>query len=43
MPSHTAQCIDGVMPPNAGGTPTVSAAELERLRKWIQDGAKGPP
>ena len=43
MPSSTAQCIDGVMPPNAGGTPTVSAAELENLRKWIQDGAKGPP
>jgi len=23
--------------------PTMSAAELQTLRQWIQDGAKGPP
>lgn len=43
MPSATAQCIDGVMPPNASGQPTVSAGELQSLRQWIVDGAKGPP
>ena len=43
MPSATAQCIDGVMPPSATGMPTVSAAELQTLRQWIQDGAKPPP
>jgi hypothetical protein len=42
-PTTTAQCIPGVMPPSAAGPPTVSAAELQTLRQWIQDGAKAPP
>jgi hypothetical protein len=42
VPSSTAQCIDGVMPPSAAATPTVSAAELQLLRQWIADGAKPP-
>jgi hypothetical protein len=43
VPSSTAQCIPGVMPPSAAALPTVSAAELQTLRQWIKDGAKGPP
>lgn len=39
--SSTAQCISGVMPPTASG-PTVSATELQTLRQWILNGAKGP-
>jgi hypothetical protein len=42
-PSSTAQCVTGTMPPNASGLPTLNAAELETLRQWIADGAKGPP
>ncbi|HET9957335.1 MAG TPA: hypothetical protein VFQ61_22710 [Polyangiaceae bacterium] len=41
-PASTAQCITGVMPQNASGLPTVTAAELQTLRQWILDGAKGP-
>jgi hypothetical protein len=40
--SSTAQCITATMPPSASGLPTLSAAELDTLRQWIQDGAKGP-
>jgi hypothetical protein len=42
QPSATAQCITGVMPPAMTG-PTLTSAELETLRQWILDGAKGPP
>jgi hypothetical protein len=42
MPSSSAQCISATMPPSASGKPALSAAELDTLRKWIQDGAKGP-
>jgi hypothetical protein len=41
--SSTAQCIDGVMPPNTSGLPTVSADELKILHDWIANGAAGPP
>jgi hypothetical protein len=41
--SSTAQCITGVMPPSASASPTVSTAQLQTLRQWIQDGANGPP
>ncbi|HWA74354.1 MAG TPA: hypothetical protein VG937_18545 [Polyangiaceae bacterium] len=40
--SSTAQCIPGTMPPNATGVATVSAGELQVLRQWILDGARGP-
>jgi len=40
--SSTAQCMTGVMPPGMGD-PTVTPAELQILRQWIQDGAEGPP
>jgi len=43
VPSATAQCIAGVMPPSASALPALSAVELETLRQWIQDGASGPP
>lgn len=41
QPSAEAQCITGVMPPAMNG-PTLSAAELQTVRQWILDGAKGP-
>jgi hypothetical protein len=43
VPSTSAQCLPGVMPPDAAARVTVSAAELMTLRQWILDGAKGPP
>lgn len=36
-------CNTATMPPNGTGVPTMTDAELEILRKWIADGAKGPP
>jgi hypothetical protein len=41
--SSSAQCITGVMPPNATGLPTVTPEELQVLRQWILDGAPPPP
>ncbi len=41
-PTSNAQCITGVMPPAMNG-PTVTPAQLEILRQWIEDGAEGPP
>jgi hypothetical protein len=35
-------CNTATMPPNGTGVPTMTDAELEILRKWIADGAKGP-
>ena len=43
MPSSTAQCIVGTMPPSGSGQPTLSAMELQTLRQWISDGAPPPP
>ena len=43
MPSSTATCMTGTMPPSASGLPTLTATEQQTLRQWIQDGAKGPP
>jgi hypothetical protein len=42
VPSNTAQCITGVMPPSASAVPTVSASQLQILRQWILEGAKPP-
>lgn len=42
VPSASARCITGAMPPTAAG-PTLTAAELATLRQWILDGAEGPP
>lgn len=41
-PTASSTCIPGVMPPSMSG-PTMTAQELEILRKWILDGAEGPP
>jgi hypothetical protein len=40
--SSTAQCISATMPPSSTGLPAMSAAELNTLRQWIQDGAQAP-
>lgn len=36
-------CVTSVMPPASDGQPTLGAGELEILRRWIEDGAEGPP
>jgi len=41
-PSSTAQCITATIPPSSSGLPSLSASELETLRRWIADGAPGP-
>ncbi len=42
MATSTGSCSPGVMPPDASGNLTVSAADAAVIKQWIMDGAPAP-